>query len=38
MAHAANRRRGKDNREAAGVLLAAQTRTHFPDSPPYLKR
>jgi type IV secretion system protein VirD4 len=33
IARAANRHRGKDNREAAGVLSAAQRRTHFLDSP-----
>jgi type IV secretory pathway TraG/TraD family ATPase VirD4 len=33
IARAANRRRGKGNREAAGVLSAAQRRTHFLDSP-----
>jgi hypothetical protein len=33
IARAENRRRGKDNREAAGVLSAAQRRTHFLDSP-----
>ena len=31
IACAANRHRGKDNREAAGVLSAAQRRTHFLD-------
>src|SRR5271169_3646340 len=29
IARAANRHRGKDNREAAGVLSAAQRHTHF---------
>ncbi|AGI10517.1 type IV secretory system conjugative DNA transfer family protein [Xanthomonas citri] len=33
IARAANRHRGKDNREAAGVLSAAQRHTHFLDSP-----
>ncbi|MEY2336416.1 type IV secretory system conjugative DNA transfer family protein [Acidithiobacillus ferrianus] len=33
IARAANRYRGKDNREAAGVLSAAQRHTHFLDSP-----
>ena len=32
IARAANRHRCKDNREAAGVLSAAQRRTHFLDS------
>ncbi len=33
IARAANRHRGKDHREAAGVLSAAQRHTHFLDSP-----
>lgn len=33
MARAANRQRGKDAREAAGVLSSAQRHTHFLDSP-----
>ena len=33
IARAANRHRGKDSREAAGVLSAAQRHTHFLDSP-----
>lgn len=33
IARAANRHRSKDNREAAGVLSAAQRHTHFLDSP-----
>jgi len=33
VARAANRHRGKDDREAAGVLSAAQRHTHFLDSP-----
>lgn len=33
IARAANRHHGKDNREAAGVLSAAQRHTHFLDSP-----
>ena len=32
-ARAANRHRGKDNREAAGVLSDTQRRAHFLDSP-----
>jgi type IV secretion system protein VirD4 len=33
IARAANRQRANDNREAAGVLSAAQRPTHFLDSP-----
>ena len=33
VARAANRHLGKADREAAGVLSAAQRHTHFPDSP-----
>ncbi len=33
IARTANRHRGKDSREAAGVLSAAQRHTHFLDSP-----